>query len=133
MRMHLIDAITARHLAKDPDFAESSRADRRQRRRTPVRWSLALLRNSGSPAIETVTDNLSSAGFYCLSPAPLTPGETLHCVLRVPAYDPGDQERHISLECAAVEVRAEAAPDGYFGVACRIVEYQLLVNGARAG
>ena len=129
--MHLIDAFMARHAGKDPGSTESpSRPDRRQRRRAPVRWRLALLRDNALAPIETVTENLSSAGFYCLSPVPLTPGEGLNCTLLVPAYDPRDLERRMPLECAAVVVRAEAAADGFFGVACHIEDYHLSAAGA---
>lgn len=124
--MHLIDAFTAQHAGKDLETSKSGwRAERRHRHRTPVHWPLALFRDGASTPIETVTQNLSSTGLYCLSPVPLTPGEKLRCALRVPAYDPHDEERHIIVECTALLVRAEAAADGFFGVACHIEEYHL--------
>ena len=72
-----------------------------------------------------MTRNLSSSGFYCLSPTPLTPGETVRCVIRVPAFYPQDAQRHIDLECKAQVVRAEAVVDGSFGIACHIENYRL--------
>lgn len=123
MPLHLTDALTTRHAGNDSVCAEST--ERRQRRRTPVRWPLRLLKETGLPPVETFTENLSSAGFYCLSPVPLTPGETVHCTLRIPTYDPHDQGRRIELECAALVVRAEAAGDDFYGVACHIAEYRL--------
>ena len=127
MPLHLIDALTARYTAgREPGPAEAaSRLDRRERRRTPVRWRLMLSREDGSPEIETITDNLSSSGFYCLSSVPLTPGQSVRCALRVPTYDPHDDERYIELACKALVVRAEAAPDGCYGIACHIEEYHL--------
>ena len=131
--MHLIDAVNGRHIGKDPGAGEStSRPERRQRRRTPVRWPLSLLRTGALAPIETVTQNLTSTGLYCLSPVALTPGETLRCTLRAPAYDPRDEERHISLECSAMVVRAEAAANGFFGIACRIEDYHLLGSNSPA-
>src|SRR5690349_18741009 len=81
MPLHIIDALTARYTGKDPGNAgTSSQPDRRQRRRTPVRWPLTLWRD-GTDAVETVTANLSSSGFYCLSPMPLMPGDLVRCAL----------------------------------------------------
>lgn len=99
----------------------------------PVRWRLTIWRGGGSPAIETVTQNLSSSGFYCLSPAPLTPGEAVRCLFCVPAHDPQDDERCIDLECRALVLRAEAAAEGFFGIACHIEEYHLGSGSADVG
>jgi hypothetical protein len=123
MPLHMIDAFTARYAGKDPGSAgAASPPDRRQRRRIPVRWPLTLWNYDGSARVETVTTNLSSSGFYCLSPMPLMPGEFVRCTLRVPTYD---ECRHIGLDCKALVVRAEAAADGFFGIACHIEEYHL--------
>ncbi len=77
-------------------------------------------------SIETVTQNLSSSGFYCLCPQPLMPGETVVGTLRLPAYDPKKEDRIISLECKSLVLRAEAAQDGLFGIACRIEDYHVV-------
>jgi PilZ domain-containing protein len=138
MPLPRMDAYTNRRAGKDSVCAESEfRPERRQRRRTPIRWPLRLLRDDGLPAIETFTQNLSSSGFYCLSPVPLIAGETLQCTLHVPTYDPHDQGRQIGLECAALVVRAEATADNLYGVACHIEDYHLPgaqengINGSR--
>ena len=79
--------------------------------------------------MQSVTQNLSSSGFYCLSRTPLTPGESLLCTLTMPTYDPKSRERTISLECRASVMRAEATAEGLFGIACRIEDYHLVMNG----
>jgi PilZ domain len=99
--------------------------ERRKRPRTSVHWPVRLLKEGAVSGIHTTTHNLSSSGFYCLSATPLLPGESLLCILTVPAYDPRSQERTITLECRALVMRAEATPDGLFGIACRIEDYHL--------
>ncbi len=75
-----------------------------------------------------MTQNLSSTGFYCLSPSPLMPGDYVVCTLKLPAHDPKGEERILALECRVRIMRAEAATDGLFGIACRIEDYRL-ING----
>jgi hypothetical protein len=127
MPVNLIDVYTAHHGVREPASVDSPfQPDRRKRTRTRVHWPLLLMRADTPERIETVTQNLSSSGFYCLSSMPLMPGETLRCTLRVPAYDPKSEQRTISLECSALVLRAEAMPDGLFGLACRIEDYHLV-------
>lgn len=109
-----------------------SRQERRKRMRTLVHWPVLLLRDRGAEAIDTVTQNLSSGGFYCLSPLALTPGESILCALRVPAHDPNGGNRALALECKVSVLRAEAASDGFFGIACRIEDYRLIATGGQA-
>src|SRR4051812_20755878 len=126
------DNFKAQVRAKEAAAEGAFRPERRQRTRMSVHWPVRLLKEGAVSGIQTTTQNLSSSGFYCLSITPLPPGETLICALTVPAYDPRSQERTISLECRALVVRAEAAADGLFGIACRIEDYHL-VGDARSG
>ena len=126
MSPNIVDVFTARFGANDrPAIEGASRHERRRRTRTLVHWPVLLLSDGGGHAIETVTRNLSSSGFYCLSSTALTPGERLFCTLRVPAHDPTAEGRAISLECGAVVMRCEITPGGEFGIACRIEDYHL--------
>lgn len=132
MSANLLDLFTANAGARELAVIEGAfRPERRGRARTQVHWSVILLGDRASNAIETVTQNLSSSGFYCLSSKPLAPGESLVCALKVPAYDPKG-ERTVALECRVQIVRAEAVPDGLFGIACRIEEYHLVTCGTGA-
>jgi PilZ domain-containing protein len=131
MSANLLDIFTAHAGARELAVIESAfRPERRRRARTQVHWPVMLLCDRELNAIETLTQNLSSSGFYCLSSKPLTPGEPLTCVLKIPAYDPTG-ERTVALECKVQVVRAEAAPDGLFGIACRIEDYHLVTGGTR--
>jgi hypothetical protein len=94
MSANLLDALTAHAGARETAIIEGAfRRERRRRARTQVHWPVLLLWDNWSNAIETVTQNLSSSGFYCWSQTPLTPGETLVCALKVPAYDPRREDR----------------------------------------
>jgi len=104
--------------------------ERRSRTRTDVHWPVLLLRDHGINTIETVTQNLSSTGFYCFSTVPVMPGESLQCSLQVPAHDPNGGERNITLECRVQVLRSERAANGSFGIACRIEDYRMIPGRA---
>src|SRR5215469_16970372 len=132
MSANPIDFFTTHAGLKDAAVVEGGvRPDRRRRARTQVHWPVLLLPGRGADAIETVTENLSSTGFYCFSTAPLTPGDPLLCRLKVPAYDPNGEEGALALECRVMVMRAEAAPDGFFGIAFRIEDYRLITAATR--
>lgn len=116
--------------ARDSAIEKSFLQERRTRARTEVHWPVLLLRDHGVNAIETITENLSSSGFYCLSTVPVMPGESLRCSLRVPAHDPKGEERMVMLECSVQVLRTEATSEGSFGIACRIEDYHLITNGS---
>ena len=99
------------------------RPERRERIRAPLHWHILLFRNQAAEAIESLTRDLSSSGFFCLTKTPLTPGEVLTCTLRVPTHDPNGKHLERSLECRARVVRVQAQPEGTFGVACQIEDY----------
>jgi hypothetical protein len=105
------------------------RPERRKRARTNVHWPVLLLRDQGFNPIDTVTQNLSSSGFYCFSSTPVAPGAVLRCSLKVPAHDPKGEQRTVTLECRVQVLRSEAAQDGSFGIACRIEDYHLIARG----
>jgi hypothetical protein len=89
-----------------------------------------LLRERGE-AIETVTRDLSSDGFLCVSSTHFPPGEALTCAIRVPSFDPSSQRRTRILECSVRVMRSEpTTSEGEFGVAFRIEDYH--VNGGGA-
>jgi len=97
--------------------------DRRRRARWQVQWPV-MFPGAPSTAIETVTRDLSSDGFYCLAATPFVPGESCFCILSVPANDPKDLTRMTPLHCRVRVIRVDVE-DGLFGVACRIEDYQV--------
>src|SRR5947208_1751515 len=75
--------------AKSGLWGAAGARDRRKRMRARLHWAVLLFReNSASYVIESVTCNLSSSGFYCLSRVELLEGEYLACSIRIPNHDP---------------------------------------------
>jgi len=76
-------------------------------------------------AIATITQDLSSTGFYCLSAVALQPGEVLKCALKVPFHDPNGKHLDRNLECSARVTRVEPQENAnHFGIACHIEDYR---------
>jgi hypothetical protein len=98
-------------------------SERRHRARTRLHWPLLLFRNQGKEAIESVTHDLSSEGFYCMVPVAFRVGETLICNMKVPTHDPNGKLLERNLECRVRVVRVKAESDGQFGAACHIEDY----------
>ena len=108
--------------------ADADSQERRKRIRTQVHWTILLFRENTARAVTTITQNLSSSGFYCLSRSPFSLGEQVVCSLEVPTHDPVDKGRTVPLECRARVVRVEPESDnGRFGVACQIEDYHFAV------
>ena len=102
--------------------------ERRKRLRTQVHWTILLFRENTSKAVTTITQNLSSSGFYCLSRSAFALGEQLFCSIEVPTHDPLGRERSLPLECRARVVRVEPeAGNTRFGIACQIEDYHFAI------
>ena len=103
--------------------SESLPLNRRKRARLRVQWRLQF-RAHGRAAVETVTQDLSREGFYCVVGTPFVPGEVRECILHVPARDPENESRSVPVPCQVRVVRVEGlAETGLFGVACRVENY----------
>src|SRR4051812_27968784 len=64
-----------------------SALERRKRVRTRLHWPVLMFCDKpGSEAIESVTRDLSSSGFFCLMRGPLTEGEYLVCSIKIPTH-----------------------------------------------
>lgn len=97
--------------------------ERRRRTRVPVHWPVVLFRFHEQEAITSATDNLNSAGFYCITPTRLNLGESLKCALKVPSYGAsGTQDLH-NLECQVRVVRVDEREDSSYGIALQIEDY----------
>ena len=112
--------------------ADSMERDRRRRVRMQVHWPLFFSRPGSPQAVETVTHNLSSDGFYCLANTTFVPGEVTECTLGVPTRHPRNGERVLAVHCKVRVIRVEALQEnGMYGVGCRIEDYSFLTaNGA---
>jgi len=102
--------------------------ERRRRGRSRVHWPILLFRNQiGEDTVQTITQNLSSQGFYCLSRKPFTVGELLLCKLQIPTNDPGGGESY--LECRVQVVRVEEnVVNGQYGIACKTLDYRFVAG-----
>jgi hypothetical protein len=101
--------------------------ERRMRVRTRLHWPVLLFRAiPGSDAIDSVTKDLSSSGFFCLTRVQLAEGEKLVCSIKIPTHDPHGKHLERTLECRIQVLRVvlQDARD-VFGVACRIEDYNL--------
>jgi hypothetical protein len=108
----------------NPDIAQSAPAERRRRVRSRVHWPVLLFRNhTGEDTVETITQDLSSNGFYCLSKKPFAVGELLLCTLQIPTNDPNGRQGHLERRVLVVRVEENAA-DGQYGIACRTEDYR---------
>lgn len=112
---------------KTAESANTSPDERRGRVRSSVHWPVSLFHShQGAEAVESTTQDLSSAGFYCFSKTPFALGEFLRCALRVPANDSAGKEAQCRLECRVLVVRVEPnAAEGHYGIACRIEDYRI--------
>ena len=105
----------------------AGQADRRDRIRTQVHCPVRFLRSGTMDVLETTTQNLSSAGFYCLIQNAFVPGESMACTLSLPAHQPHSADRMLLLECKVRIIRVEAPDgDGLYGLGCRIEDYRFL-------
>lgn len=110
-----------RHSATHPE--------RRTRVRTTVHWPVVFFRGRSGETIESVTQNLSSKGFYCHSQTLIAPGEVLICAIKLPSYDLSGHERPRILECRVQVKRVDPGGTGdTFGIACQIYDYHLVVG-----
>jgi hypothetical protein len=107
-----------------PEPENSLPPERRKRARNHLHWSLLLFRNQAADAVESLTRDMSSAGFYCVTGVAFTPGERLICTLRIPTHDPNGKLLERRLECKVRVMRVEPqGAEGTFGLACQIEDY----------
>ena len=108
--------------------------ERRRRVRLHVKWPVCIWTPKTSAPVETITTDLSSDGFHCLSPLPLEPNEIVTCALTIPEIPnrAGNRRRRV-LECQVRVVRLEPPnKDGDFGLGCQIENFRIAA-GARPG
>ena len=102
----------------------ASPGDRRKRKRVPLHWPVRLLRQRGMPPVESITENLSSEGLYCITQERFKRGERLQCEILVPGESFGSPEPFLRLRCHVTVKRVEHIHRG-FGLGCHIEDYTL--------
>jgi len=114
---------------------EASPKERRKRLRLRVAWPLSFFRSDDPEPVHTVTQDLSSDGFYCIANTVFMPGTIMTCTLGVPTiypYGPGAQTRPVL--CRVRVIRVEALGDsGPYGVGCRIEDYRFAGSAPPVG
>jgi hypothetical protein len=116
-----------------PQLESRLSPERRKRVRTEVRWPVWLFPEGTQERMGSLTQNLSSGGFYCLADTPLTVGDTLLCLLKVPSHEPNGRHVEQMLECRTRVVRVETHAEGRYGIACRIEDYHFTIVSERRG
>jgi hypothetical protein len=112
-------------LIDTPRGTAVSLMERRRYERLPLRLPVRLSR-SGVMVSAGVTENVSSQGFYCVSPDPFVLGDRLQAVLLLPAHNLNQSEMRVCLTCQAHVVRLDSTWLGPgFGIGCRIETYSL--------
>lgn len=101
--------------------------ERRIRERVLLRCPLRLYRRGSGTPIEGETRNLSSAGFYCVARTGFEPGESLDCILTVPAEKVSMDTGNVNLHCEVLVTRVDERNSEY-GIACRIDHYSLILR-----
>src|SRR5882724_8685317 len=98
--------------------AMASSSNRRKRKRVSLHWPVRLFWQTGRPPVESITENLSSEGLYCMTREAFKPGEHLQCMIVIPETVVG-LESPILLECQVTIRRVENLQHG-FGLGCHI-------------
>ena len=106
--------------------------ERRNRSRVLLRCPLRLYRRGYAQPFVGETVDLSSAGFYCTVRESFVPGDSLDCILTVPAENFSFDTGNVNLHCEVEVTRVDSKPAGY-GVACRIDHYSLILRSDLAG
>src|SRR5579884_2038482 len=99
MQFEPLQLSTVLDRTKNPFDSDTRRTERRGRSRSSVRWPLLLFRDTGAKMVETVTENLNCAGFFCFSELPVDCGELLSCIIRVPSWE-GHSSAGLALLCS---------------------------------
>src|ERR1019366_1518517 len=111
-------------LKKSAELENLLPSERRKRARNHLHWSLLLFPNQAAEAVEGLTRDLSSSGFYCVTGVAFIPGERLICTFKVPTHDPNGKHLEQRLECRVRVLRVEPqGTEGAFGLACQIEDY----------
>jgi hypothetical protein len=102
--------------------------ERRKLERLPLRCPVSLWRPTDGIFTRTMTENLSSDGFYCLSSEFFALGDELEARLEIPDQHPDHARPErgkmaaLALQCRIEVVRAEDLGEKR-GLGCRIKEY----------
>ncbi|MDX1978669.1 MAG: PilZ domain-containing protein [Bryobacteraceae bacterium] len=103
--------------------APTFKGDRRDRERFAVKWPVVLVRRGS--VVQSVTENLSSGGFFCYSSQEFVPGEHTQAWIEIPRRGATGKGRSFLL-CRARVVRVEQDAARGYGLGCRIEDYNIV-------
>jgi hypothetical protein len=111
-----------------PESPEKARiVNRRKRNRAQLHWPISFPLTGTTETVRTITQDLSSDGFYCIANARFVPGEARHCTLLVPTHHPGGENSPLQVLCKVRIIRVEVTGErGFYGVGCQIMDYRLV-------
>jgi hypothetical protein len=99
--------------------------DRRRRDRLPLQLPVKFYTGDADAPIHGTTRDMSSEGFFCLSRATFTPGESVTCSIEYPAFAPDVPESRLVITCRVRIIRTVPdATQGIHGIACRIQDFE---------
>ncbi len=95
-----------------------------------VHWHVSFSDGETQSALQSITQDVSSDGFYCVAKVAFVPGEIRTCMLELPAHP-------VRIYCKVRIIRVEAlAERETYGIGCRIEDYRFrtgeLAVGSRA-
>ena len=100
--------------------------ERRKHERLGLRLAVRFTSSDGSPPINCFTENISSNGFYFISPETFELGEQRDAHLLLPSRGYSRSGDNVDLRCKVRIVRVDSMPaNSGFGVACQIEKYAL--------
>ena len=100
-------------------------SERRKHERLGLRLPVRFSGRDAVSSISCFTENISSNGFYCITPESLEPGEQRDVHVLLPARGYSRSGANVDLKCQVRVVRIEPAGATGFGVACQIEKYAL--------
>jgi len=108
--------------------------ERRRRARAKVHWNLYFTLPGTSELVRTITHDLSSQGFYCITNGGFVAGEMRECTLIVPTHDPHGGNPALPVVCRVRVVRVEVLDEGGIcGVGCAIEDYRFAGSTSEHG
>lgn len=111
-----------------PQMSKRVFAERRNRQRMALHWVVRLKGPLSNGPVRAETQNLTSEGFYCLSPEPFKPGDLLECMIDLPSSKASTGSRKLRGRVKVLRVRRVRGH--LFGVACRLEDYSLAAGSA---
>jgi hypothetical protein len=104
-------------------------SDRRKHDRIALRLLVQFVGADGSAVTSCFTRNISSGGFYFVSPEPLVPGDEKEVFLDLPACSQSRSGTNAGISCQVRVVRVDSMGAGLgFGVACQIDRYTVAAS-----